>query len=266
VIGLAWNRTTNEMYAAVNGYDVRGARPVKDLADATYKITQDTWYGWPDFSAGLEPLTMGKFEVEDNLQAPVFTGTGPEGKDLGFVIDHAASGLAAPDPALVAGMHPFHPSPSLLDVAPASWGEFAGQLFVAEWGDLTPATDPTELRPVGYRIVRVNPATRQVAAFVGNRQAGPASAQGAEGKGLERPTRRAAAAVHPGVGSPGSGGDFEQDWFTGWLREMRRVGQGLCRVQDAGQLVLPVRLPAGSAAPLPMPNGTAGSSTTVTCT
>ncbi len=46
-----------------------------------------------------------------------------------------------------------------------------------------------------------------------------------------------------------AGDAFEQDWFTGWLREMRQVGQGLGRVQDAGQLVPPVRLPAGSAAP-----------------
>jgi hypothetical protein len=46
-----------------------------------------------------------------------------------------------------------------------------------------------------------------------------------------------------------AGAEFEQDWFTGWLHEMRQARQGLCRVQDEGQLVPPVRLPAGSAAP-----------------
>ena len=187
VIGLAWNPVTGDMYTAVNGYDIRGSRPVRDQLDPTYKVVKGTWYGFPDYSSGLEPLTMGKFEVEDNLQAPVYIDGKFLGKDLGFVIDHAASGLKAPDPALVVGKHPFHSSPSLLDVAPASWKDFAGQLFIAEWGDLTPPTDPTDLRPVGYRIVRVDPQTKQLAAFVSNRQPGPASMQGKVGEGLERP-------------------------------------------------------------------------------
>ncbi len=187
VIGLAWNRKTGDMYTAVNGYDIRGVRPVRDQLDPTYKVVKGTWYGYPDYSSGLEPLTLGKFEVEDNLQAPVYLDGKFQGKDLGFVIDHQASGLKAPDPSLVVGKHPFHASPSLLDVAPASWADFAGQLFIAEWGDLTPPTDPTDLRPIGYRIVRVDPQTKQLAAFVSNRQPGPASRQGKVGEGLERP-------------------------------------------------------------------------------
>ncbi len=186
VIGLAWD-ATGQMYAAVNGYDVRGARPVKDEFDATYKVVKGTWYGFPDFSAALEPLTLDKFNPPANLQAATFINNVPQGKKLGFVINHAASGLTPPDRALVAGLHQFHTSPSMIDVAPASWGAYAGHLFVAEWGDLTPPTDPTDLRPVGYRIVRINPATKQVEPFLANRQPGPASKQGAVGAGLERP-------------------------------------------------------------------------------
>lgn len=187
VIGLAWNKKTGKMYTAVNGYDVRGARPVRDDADATYEVKMDTWYGWPDFSADLEPLTNPKFDVPDSLQAMVVVDGKPEGKNLGFVIDHAASGLSAPDRSLVAGLHPFHSSPSLLDVAPDSWGEFAGQLFIAEWGDLTPPTDPIDKDKVGYRIVRLNPQTKNVVPFVSNNSTGPASMLGAKGLGLERP-------------------------------------------------------------------------------
>lgn len=186
VIGLAWD-ATGQMYTAVNGYDVRGARPVKDEFDATYKVVKGTWYGFPDFSAALEPLTLDKFNPPANLQAATFINNVPQGKKLGFVINHAASGLTPPDRALVAGLHQFHTSPSMIDVAPASWGAYAGHLFVAEWGDLTPPTDPTDLRPVGYRIVRINPATKQVEPFLANRQPGPASKQGAVGAGLERP-------------------------------------------------------------------------------
>ncbi len=186
VIGLTWD-ATGQLYTAVNSYDVRGARPVKDEYDATYKVVKGTWYGFPDFSAALEPLTLDKFNPPANLQAPIFVNNVFQGKKLSFVIDHAASGLTPPDRALVAGLHLFHSSPSMIDVAPASWGAYAGHLFVAEWGDLTPPTDPTDLRPVGYRIVRINPATKQAESFLANRQPGPASKQGTVGSGLERP-------------------------------------------------------------------------------
>ena len=56
LVGLAWDEQTGEMYAAENGYDIRGSRPVKDEMDATLKIQKDTWYGVPDFSAGREPF------------------------------------------------------------------------------------------------------------------------------------------------------------------------------------------------------------------
>ncbi|MEJ7830894.1 MAG: hypothetical protein WKF91_22000 [Segetibacter sp.] len=184
-IGLAWN-SSGELFAAVNGYDVRGSRPVRDNFDATYKITRNTWYGWPDFSANLEPLTDPKFEVADSSQAMIFLNGVPQGKNLGFVINHQASGLTPPDRNLVAGLHIFHSSPSMLDVAPASWGDLAGRLFIAEWGDLTPPTDPKVSR-VGYRVVQVNPATKEVTPFISNKGTLPGSEQNALGKAIERP-------------------------------------------------------------------------------
>lgn len=32
----------------------RGVRPVKDSKDTLYKVSQGTWYGWPDFSGGKQ--------------------------------------------------------------------------------------------------------------------------------------------------------------------------------------------------------------------
>jgi len=116
--------------------------------------------------------------IGDELQPP---------GELGFVIDHEASGLEPPDPSLIAGLHEWNSSPSLLDVAPASWGPLAGQLFVAEWGDLAPPTNPLRDQPVGYQITRVDPDSGRVVPFVRNARPGPASAQGAQGQGLERP-------------------------------------------------------------------------------
>ena len=188
VIGVAWDAQSGAMYAAENGYDVRGSRPVKDELDASLRIYEGTWYGVPDFSAGREPLTEAKFESPDSLQAPVFINGELVGKDLGFLIDHAASGLTPPTPDVVLGQHEFNSSPSMIDVAPASWGHMAGQVFIAEWGDLAPPTNPLRgKQPAGSQIVRVNPATGHVTPFVRNRRAGPASSQGLQGKGLDRP-------------------------------------------------------------------------------
>ncbi len=200
IIGLAWNRNQGQpgfgnLYAAVNGYDTRGSRPIIDEADATYRVQQNTWYGYPDFSAALEPFTalrpddptQQRFDSPDSLQAPQFIGNRMVGKNLRFVIDHVASGLTPPDRNLVTGLHEWNSSPSLLDVAPTSWGPLAGQIFVAEWGDLAPPTTPFRDKPTGSQVVRIDPATRQVIPFVRNRRRGPASAQGALGLGLERP-------------------------------------------------------------------------------
>jgi glucose/arabinose dehydrogenase len=186
-IGLAWDKS-GKMYLAENGYDIRGSRPVKDELDATLRIEKGKWYGIPDFSAGREPLTSAKFEVPDSLQAMVFVNGQPIGKDLGFVINHEASGLTPPDPSSVVGRHEWNSSPSLLDVGPDSWGSMAGHLFIAEWGDLAPPTNPLRgMKPAGFQIVMVNPANGQLEPFVSNVHPGPASEQGNTGKGLERP-------------------------------------------------------------------------------
>lgn len=188
LIGVAWNSQTGAMYAAENGYDVRGARPVNDEVDVSLRIEEGVWYGVPDFSAGREPLTDPKFESPDSLQSMVFIGGEPQGKDLGFIIDHAASGLTAPDPSLVVGRHEINASPSLLDVAPQAWGDLAGHLFVAEWGDLSPPTNPLRgKKPSGFQVVQVNPETGEVQPFLRNLLPGPASAQGRKGDGIEHP-------------------------------------------------------------------------------
>ena len=186
IIGFAWNEE-GEMYASQNGYDVVPSRPVKDEFDPTYRVEEGGWYGWPDFSAALEPLTDPKFDAPDQLQAPIFVNGQMQGKGLGFVIDHEASGLTPPDPSLVAGLHEVNSSPSKLDVAPESWGDLAGQLFVAEWGDLAWFTNALRDKPAGFQISHIDPTTGQVESFVRNAKPGPASAQEAMGRGIERP-------------------------------------------------------------------------------
>jgi len=213
-IGLAFN-PQGELFVGENGYDVRGLRPVNDQVDATLRIRPGHWYGFPDFSAAREPVNMAKFDSPDELQAPIVLvradgSQEPLGKTLDFVIDHAATGLSAPDRSLVIGLHPVNASPSGIDVAPASWSRLAGQVFVAEWGDLAPATNPLRQQRAGFRIVRVDPAQSQVAVqpFVQNRQPGPASEHGAPGQGLERPFD---VAFGPDIDRPGRSRNRAED-------------------------------------------------------
>jgi len=177
------------MFAAVNGYDVRGSRPVNDQVEPTYWIRRGQWYGFPDFSAALDPLELPQFDTPDPPQAPQFIGRRmlPAPRRLLAVIDPAASRLTAPDKSLVAGLHEVGTSPSMLDVAPESFG-FGGNLFVAEWGDLAPGTNPLLPNPGGCRITRIDPAAGGMAApFAANTTPGPASALRMRGRGLERP-------------------------------------------------------------------------------
>lgn len=188
LLGIGWNKN-GQMFATENGYDIRGSRPVKDEFDASLKVNEGMWYGIPDYSAGREPLTNAKFEVPDSLQAGVFVEGNPIGKNLGFVIDHTASNLTPPTPAVVLGHHEWDSSPCFFDIAPDSWGGMAGQLFVAEWGDLAPPTNPLRGKSPaqGYRVVKVDPNSGAITSFVANIEGGPASMQGAEGQGIERP-------------------------------------------------------------------------------
>lgn len=188
LLGLAWDARTGAMYAAQNGYDIRGSRPVKDDFDPVYRVREGAWYGVPDFSAALEPLTEPRYEVPDEYQAMVVVKGDPVGKNLGFVIDHQRSGLSAPDKSMVLSLHPFNSSPAMIDVAPPSWGNMAGKVFVAEWGDLAPPTNPLRGKvPAGNRVVQVDPRTGQIEPFLWNSQPGPASMHRMQGAGLDRP-------------------------------------------------------------------------------
>jgi hypothetical protein len=143
----------------------------------------------PDFSATLEPLTDPKFDSPDSQQAPIFVNGEKQSPPIRvtFVIDHEASGLTVADKSLVSGLHEWNSSPSLLDVALDSWGDLAGHVFVAEWGDLAPPTNPLRDMPVGSQISMIDPDDGTVVPFIHNAKPGPASEQGAKGAGLERP-------------------------------------------------------------------------------
>ena len=63
---------------------------------------------------------------------------------------------------------------------------FAGDAFVALFGDLAPVTTARIMRPVGFKVVRVDMAAREVVDFAVNRIEGPASKL--PHAGFERPS------------------------------------------------------------------------------
>jgi hypothetical protein len=87
-----------------------------------------------------------------------------------------------PQPAAVLGVHS---SSNGMDASRSASFGHVGELFVAQFGDQAPVTGKV-WGPVGFRVVRVDPARGAITPFAANRAgAGPASRLG--GGGLERP-------------------------------------------------------------------------------
>jgi glucose/arabinose dehydrogenase len=170
-----------------DGMELRGTRPVKDDPDVLLKLQYRTWYGWPDFSADLSPISEPRF-----LEPALIMRTGyPE---LTFLIDHATSGLVPPTQfrdVLLQGIFPSLSGAAKLDFVPPNtpFQRFQGSVIVALSGDRAPfATSGQKLRqPVGYKVVRVDTYTKEVHEFIHNTRDLPASKLGISGDALERP-------------------------------------------------------------------------------
>jgi glucose/arabinose dehydrogenase len=122
------------------GADDRGSRPVGGAPDALFEIHAGRWYGWPDFIAD-EPVTSARY-TPTRGPAPQF-----------LLANHDAL------PPLKRPLLCFPPHSAAVKfaVAPPHSELWAGQLFVALFGDEAPMTAPTGPR-VGRGGARVDPA------------------------------------------------------------------------------------------------------------
>ncbi len=145
-----------ELYVTENAYDDRGSRPVWGTGDVLWRIEPGTWYGWPDYWAGI-PLEKG-FE--------------PQGEDPPRRVLAQPPG-PVPHPVAKLGVHA---SANGFDVSTSDAFGYRGELFVAQFGDLAPEVGKV-WSPVGFDVVRVDPATGNVQPFASNAgdQLGPAS-------------------------------------------------------------------------------------------
>jgi glucose/arabinose dehydrogenase len=185
--GLAFYGEYAIPYATNNGMELRGTRPVKDDPDALLKIIPGTWYGWPDYSTDLVPISDPRFQPPLEMISRNY----PE---LAFLIDQGASSLTSPavySESLLFGTFKSLSGAAKMDFAPDSgaFGRYRGSAIVALSGDRAPyATSGQKLLSIGgYKIVRVDLTSRQVFDFIRNTEPGPASKIKNSGDGLERP-------------------------------------------------------------------------------
>jgi len=165
--GLAFS-PEGRLYVTDNGYDQRGSRPVFGAGDPLWEVKQGTWYGWPDFSAGMRLDEGSQFKPLLKPEPELLLSEYPN---------------IPPRPAAVL---PVHASANGFDFSRSDSFGHGGEAFVALFGDQSPGTGKL-LAPVGFKVVRVDVKTGVVHDFAVNhgRKNGPASAFGKGG--LERP-------------------------------------------------------------------------------
>jgi glucose/arabinose dehydrogenase len=184
--GLAFNEY-GRLYFTNDGMELRGTRPVKDDPDALLRLVPGTYYGWPDYSTDLQPISETRFQPP--VELVIKTGY----PDIGFLVDHSASGLLRPDRnTLMQATFPPLSGAAKMEFVPDSgpFNDYRGSAIVALAGDRAPfATSGYKLTsPVGYKVVRVDVDNHQVKDFIRNTENVPASRQQKlEGDALERP-------------------------------------------------------------------------------
>lgn len=120
------------------GSDDRGSRAIGEVPDLLFEVHEGRWYGWPDFIGG-RPVTDPRYRPQ-------------RGEPLEFVLSNHEE-LGPPARALLE--FPTHVAAVKFDVAPSSH-PYAGQLFVALFGDERPMTAP-EGPQAGRSVVRIDP-------------------------------------------------------------------------------------------------------------
>jgi len=191
--GLAFNPTGLTLYFTNNGMELRGSRPVRDDPDVFCRLVRGTWYGWPDFSADFNDITLPKYQPPIDL----LFNTGYDA--LPLLIDHAGSGpegagLRLPSrEALLKGTFPSQSGAAKFTMVPRGgpFERFEGSAIVALSGDRAPfATGGQKIvGPIGYKLVRVRVDNQQVEDFLRNTRGVPAHMLGQRiaKMALERP-------------------------------------------------------------------------------
>lgn len=141
--GLRWG-PNGKLYAADNGYDERGSRPIAHAPDVVWVIKQNAWYGFPDYVGGV-PVTDAKFKP----------ALGPAPKFL--LRDHPKV-----ETPLLSLKH--HVGAAQMEFSRNGSFGFKDQMFLALVGDMNPITGHHDERS-GFMVVRIDPANPKAEPF-----------------------------------------------------------------------------------------------------
>ena len=183
--GLAVNRY-QALYAANDGMQLRGTRPIANDPDVVVRVIQRGNYVWPDFTTDGHPVTEARY-------GPPVSFLTPHGySELAPLIDAAASGVRPVDfSAAVAAVFPSLSGGAKMAFVPDAgpFAKFAGKLVVALDGDRAPyASGGLKLKGfVGGKVELVDVYDQRVSDFVFNTAGVPASQQPFDTVALERP-------------------------------------------------------------------------------
>jgi glucose/arabinose dehydrogenase len=127
------------LLAVDQGADDRGSRPVGNVPDLLFEVRENAWYGWPDY-IGDDPITDPKYYPT-------------RGANPAFILANHDE-LPLPEKALLS--FPAHVAAVKFDVAPPTLQNWAGQIFIALFGDEAPMTAPPGPQ-VGRSVARIDP-------------------------------------------------------------------------------------------------------------
>lgn len=166
--GLAF-APDGRLFVTENAFDDRGSRPVWGAGDVLWEVQPGLWYGWPDFAAGRPIQNREEFKV-------------PEAKEaVQPVLQQYPN--TPPRPAAILGVHS---SSNGIDFSASDAFGFKGEAFIAQLGDMAPKVGKV-LSPVGFKVVRVNPANGVIRDFAVNKGKRNGPASWLKSGGLERP-------------------------------------------------------------------------------
>ncbi|MFP5371163.1 MAG: PQQ-dependent sugar dehydrogenase [Actinomycetes bacterium] len=213
------------LLVADHGIDERGSRFVVGDPDDFYEVIEGEWYGFPDYAAGKR------------LDDPSWT-------DGGRGREPVIADPPGQPPAPLVTFTP-HAAANGFDFSPGADFGFAGDVFIACFGDAAPVTT-RRIVPAGFKVARIDMARGRVVDFAVNRIAGGASVLPHDG--FERPVDcrfgpdGSLYVVDWGemVPAPERGG-VEIRQRTGVVWRIRRTG-GEAGQEPPEPLVLPVNL------------------------
>ncbi|HEX4123119.1 MAG TPA: hypothetical protein VHY37_00210 [Tepidisphaeraceae bacterium] len=167
--GLAFNEY-GRLYFTDDGMEMRGTRPIRNDPDSLLRLVPGVpWYGWPDYSADLQPISDPRYQPKP-IELIIRSGY----PQVLFLIDQEASGLTPPsrDPLLGAAFPSQSGAAKLTFVSGdmPGWSDYRGDAIICQSGDRAPfaTSDQKLIGPIGYKVVLVNVDSHEVSDFIHN--------------------------------------------------------------------------------------------------